>query len=311
MKLSVVIPAHNEEGSIARDGRGGDGAPAGARTSPTRSSVVDDASRDRTAEVIARLAEADPNVRYVRSPYRNGFGFAVRAGLDVFEGDAVAIMMADLLRLPGRPRRLLPAARGRLRLRLRLALHARRAGRRLPAAQADDQPDRQPRHPRCSSATATTTRPTRSRPTGARSSTPSSRCSPPLQPHRRAAAEGRRARPLLRDRPDHAGATASRASPSCGSRRWAAATLFIVLYVFLEHHLSRGDYRRASPGDGEGRHRWRAGRPGAGSGVPHPASAEPGRRDPSWMRHPCGGCSAACASPPSATSSSPPSPSSR
>ena len=46
--------------------------------------------------MIARLAEADPNVRYVRSPYRNGFGFAVRAGLDVFEGDAVAIMMADL-----------------------------------------------------------------------------------------------------------------------------------------------------------------------------------------------------------------------
>jgi dolichol-phosphate mannosyltransferase len=31
----------------------------------------------------------------VRSPYKNGFGFAVRAGLERFEGDAVAIMMGD------------------------------------------------------------------------------------------------------------------------------------------------------------------------------------------------------------------------
>ena len=27
-------------------------------------------------------------------------------------------------------------------------------------------------------------------------------------------------------------------------RRWESRYLFIVLYVFLEHHLSRGDYRR-------------------------------------------------------------------
>ena len=29
--------------------------------------------------------------------------------------------------------------------------------------------------------------------------------------------------------------------------------LFIVLYVFLEHHLSRGDYRRPQAGDGRRR----------------------------------------------------------
>ena len=34
----------------------------------------------RTATRVARLAEADPNVRCLRSPYRSGFGFAVRAG---------------------------------------------------------------------------------------------------------------------------------------------------------------------------------------------------------------------------------------
>jgi dolichol-phosphate mannosyltransferase len=95
MRLSVVIPAHNEEGSVAETVR--------AVTGRLRDEeieyeivVVDDASTDATAEIVARLAEDDPNVRYVRSPYRNGFGFAVRAGLDVFSGDAVAVMMADL-----------------------------------------------------------------------------------------------------------------------------------------------------------------------------------------------------------------------
>ncbi|MBI5105927.1 MAG: glycosyltransferase family 2 protein [Solirubrobacterales bacterium] len=95
MRLSVVIPAHNEEGSIAETVQ--------SLTSRLQEEeidyeivCVDDASADRTAEIIASLAEQDPNVRYVLSPYRNGFGFAVRAGLESFSGDAVAIMMADL-----------------------------------------------------------------------------------------------------------------------------------------------------------------------------------------------------------------------
>jgi hypothetical protein len=37
---------------------------------------------------------------------------------------------------------------------------------------------------------------------------------------------------------------------------------YIILMVFLEHHLSRGDYRRADA-TAEPRHRWRAGKPAA------------------------------------------------
>jgi dolichol-phosphate mannosyltransferase len=95
VKLSVVIPAHNEEGSIA--------ATVEAFAGRLRSEgieyevvVVDDSSTDATAQVLARLAEADPHVRSVASPYPNGFGFAVRAGLEAFTGDGVAIVMADL-----------------------------------------------------------------------------------------------------------------------------------------------------------------------------------------------------------------------
>jgi dolichol-phosphate mannosyltransferase len=56
---------------------------------------VDDASTDRTAEVVQELAGASARIRYLRSHNPPGFGFAVRSGLDEFTGDAVAIVMAD------------------------------------------------------------------------------------------------------------------------------------------------------------------------------------------------------------------------
>jgi dolichol-phosphate mannosyltransferase len=95
MKLSVVIPAHNEVDSI--------GATVQALTEVLQSEqipyeilVVDDASADGTAAVVHEFAESDPNVRCIRSPRSPGFGQAVRAGLDAYTGDAVAIVMADL-----------------------------------------------------------------------------------------------------------------------------------------------------------------------------------------------------------------------
>lgn len=94
MKVSVVIPAHNEAEVIAPTV----GAVAAALESAGRDYeviVVDDASTDGTGEVVAALARQNPRVRGLRSHYANGFGFAVRAGLDVFEGDAVAVVMGD------------------------------------------------------------------------------------------------------------------------------------------------------------------------------------------------------------------------
>ncbi len=58
--------------------------------------MVDDASGDGTADVVNRIAVELPSVRCVRSHLPPGFGHAVRAGLDLYTGDAVAIMMADM-----------------------------------------------------------------------------------------------------------------------------------------------------------------------------------------------------------------------
>jgi dolichol-phosphate mannosyltransferase len=94
VKLSVVIPAHDEEGSIAATVAGVVEA-LGAEKIDYEILVVDDSSTDRTREIVEALAEADSRVRYLRSHYPRGFGFTVRAGLDRFAGDAVAIVMAD------------------------------------------------------------------------------------------------------------------------------------------------------------------------------------------------------------------------
>jgi dolichol-phosphate mannosyltransferase len=94
MKLSVVIPAHNEAGSIAETVRTTIGALEGASIEH-EILVIDDASVDGTPAVVEALAADQPQVVCLGSHYPRGFGFAVRSGLERFSGDAVAIMMAD------------------------------------------------------------------------------------------------------------------------------------------------------------------------------------------------------------------------
>ncbi len=94
MKLSVVMPAQNEEGSVGA-------TVAGVVAVLEREGidyevvVVNDDSEDSTEAVVNAIGEQNPRVRCHRSHYERGFGMAIRAGLDVFEGDAVAIVMAD------------------------------------------------------------------------------------------------------------------------------------------------------------------------------------------------------------------------
>ena len=95
MKLSVVIPAHNEVESIGATVRAV-ASELQAEQIPYEVVVVDDASSDGTGEAVRAIAASDPRVRCLRSPRSPGFGQAVRAGLDEYTGDAVAIVMADL-----------------------------------------------------------------------------------------------------------------------------------------------------------------------------------------------------------------------
>jgi dolichol-phosphate mannosyltransferase len=94
LKLSALIPAHNEEGSIEETIDGLAKALDEARID-YEILVVDDSSTDGTRAVVQQMAAGNPRIRYHQSHYPRGFGFTVRSGLDEFDGDAVAIVMAD------------------------------------------------------------------------------------------------------------------------------------------------------------------------------------------------------------------------
>ncbi|MFM8268998.1 MAG: glycosyltransferase family 2 protein [Pseudomonadota bacterium] len=94
MKLSVVIPAHNEgsciEGTI-RDLS----EELRKEAIPHEIIVVDDHSTDQTGTVLQKVAREIQDVKSVQSSWPMGFGNAIRFGLTHFTGDAVAVYMAD------------------------------------------------------------------------------------------------------------------------------------------------------------------------------------------------------------------------
>jgi dolichol-phosphate mannosyltransferase len=94
MQLSVVIPARDEEGSIERTVA--EIATTLAREQiPFEIVVADDGSTDQTAACVRQLMDRYPGVRMVSNTGRHGFGMAVRAGLAQASGEAMAVMMAD------------------------------------------------------------------------------------------------------------------------------------------------------------------------------------------------------------------------
>ena len=95
MILSVVIPAHNEEGSIAETLCSLHDVLT-AEKIDHEILVVNDHSMDGTAAVLQGLTTSIPSLRVVDNTGPGGFGYAVRFGLEKFSGDRVAVMMADL-----------------------------------------------------------------------------------------------------------------------------------------------------------------------------------------------------------------------
>ncbi|MFN4854377.1 MAG: glycosyltransferase family 2 protein [Bacteroidota bacterium] len=99
MKLSVVIPAYNEEESIEKTVSELIAA-LDEKKIDHEIFVVNDNSKDNTLSVLKKLSQRYPSLKFETNLGPNGFGYAVRYGLERFAGDCVAVVMADLSDAP-------------------------------------------------------------------------------------------------------------------------------------------------------------------------------------------------------------------
>ncbi|MBI4817613.1 MAG: glycosyltransferase family 2 protein [Deltaproteobacteria bacterium] len=94
-KLSIVIPAYNEEGTIASIVDRVLAVGLGAMKKEII--LVDDRSTDATGRLVDELAAAHPEViRAIHHPENRGKGAALRTGFAAVTGDFVVIQDADL-----------------------------------------------------------------------------------------------------------------------------------------------------------------------------------------------------------------------
>ena len=96
MTLSVVIPAYNEERRLPSTL---DAIFAWLDTNSRSDAeilVVDDGSRDSTADLVAARAQSESRLKLVKNPGNRGKGYAVRHGMMEAQGDWILMSDADL-----------------------------------------------------------------------------------------------------------------------------------------------------------------------------------------------------------------------
>ena len=91
MKLTIVIPAHNEEESLPQTIK----ALEQEIKTPHEIIVIDDYSKDKTAEVTIELTKSYNNIRLIKNDMRPGFTNAIKKGFSQVNEGAIALVMAD------------------------------------------------------------------------------------------------------------------------------------------------------------------------------------------------------------------------
>ncbi|HAZ14443.1 MAG: hypothetical protein A2X86_00100 [Bdellovibrionales bacterium GWA2_49_15] len=94
--FSIVIPAYNEEKNIESTLHTIIKFLYEKKVQDFEILVINDCSVDRTEEILIQLEYQYPQLRHVNNLPPNGFGYAVRRGLENFKGLSFCLVMADL-----------------------------------------------------------------------------------------------------------------------------------------------------------------------------------------------------------------------
>lgn len=98
-KVSLILPAHNEEGNIRPIYE--EISKCMGQTNYDFSIVfIDDGSTDQTLSVIQSVAETDNRVKYIELSRNFGHQYAIKAGLDHTDAETVIMMDCDLQHPP-------------------------------------------------------------------------------------------------------------------------------------------------------------------------------------------------------------------
>ncbi len=98
MKLSVVIPMHNEEENVAALVR--EVAEACADITDKELILVDDGSKDQTAELIRQEQQQHPWIRLLQHSPAGGQSAAVHSGVQAARGEIICTLDGDLQNPP-------------------------------------------------------------------------------------------------------------------------------------------------------------------------------------------------------------------
>jgi len=93
-KVSIVIPTYNEEDCIRETIKSINDC-LNKKGIPHEMLAVNDNSSDDTEKILSECSKDSESIRYVNNYAPNGFGHAIRMGLEEFRGDSVVIAMAD------------------------------------------------------------------------------------------------------------------------------------------------------------------------------------------------------------------------
>lgn len=94
--LSIIVPCYNEEESLELFYKEFNKCIKKIKNINYELILVNDGSKDKTLEIILRLAQKDKNIKYISFSRNFGKESAMYAGLQNSIGDYVAIMDADL-----------------------------------------------------------------------------------------------------------------------------------------------------------------------------------------------------------------------